>query len=138
MSRTWVYQTLSGDVALNALLPGGLHASTSLDRTPAEKPFLMYRSVANLPDLRGDDGDQTISETFLIFAHDAPGDYLQIDTIMARIKQLLGGVYDQANGIIRSIWLETSDDFRDEDMGTITKYCRIQVKSKAVPPTTGG
>ena len=130
MSRTWVYQTLAGDTSLMAMAPGGLHASTSIDRTPAQKPFIMYRSVANIPDLRGDDGDQTSSETFLIFVHDAPGDYLQIDTAIARIKQLLGGTYDQASGIIRSIWLETSDDFRDEDMGTITKYCRIQVKYK--------
>lgn len=128
MTRSWVYSTLSGDGTLTALIPGGVHASTSIDVTPASKPFLMYRSIAELPDLRGDDTHRTGTETFLIFVHDVPGDYLQIDAIVARLKVLLNNVVDQPNDIIRSTWIETSEDFRDEDMGTILKYCRIQVK----------
>jgi hypothetical protein len=130
MTRSWVYGRMNNDATLTALIPGGVHASTSLDKTPASKPFIMYRVIAHVPDMRGDDTRQTESESFLIFAHSAPGDYLAIDAILARLKVLFDNVVDQANNIVRSTWIETSEDFRDEDMGTILKYCRIQVKSR--------
>ena len=131
-SRTWVYSKLNtGAVAL--LLNGGAHASTSLDDAPAEKPFIMYRGSAHLPDLRGDDALVTGTDTWMIFVHDVPGDYLQIDDVISALRAVFDNVVDQANGIIRSTWLETSEDFRDEDMGTIMKYCRIQVKYRSNP-----
>lgn len=138
MSRTWIYERMNGDGALTSELPGGIHASTSLDHTPHEKPFVMYRSVANVPDLRGDDIDQTATETFLIFVHDQPGDYLAIDEILSRAYFLFSNVTDPSAGIIRSNWLETSEDFRDEDMGTIMKYLRVQVKYKVNHSQGGG
>jgi hypothetical protein len=121
---------MSGDMTLMALLPGGVHLSTSIDKTPENKPYIMYRQAADRPDLRGDDSDQAESTTWLIFAHDVPGSYSRIDAIQARIKELFRETKDPDEGIIRCHWLESSDDFRDDEMGTITRYCRVQVKQR--------
>jgi len=120
---------MAGDATLTTLVPGLFHGSTAVDKTPTLKPFILFRVIADRPDLRGDDADQVESESFLIFVHNKPGDYLVIDTVVARLKVLFSDVRAPLNNppIIRSRWTETSDDFRDDEMGTIMKYIRIQV-----------
>lgn len=113
---------------LLAAAPGGIHSSTALQVTPELKPFLMYRSIAHRPGSRGDDNDVTRDETFLVFVHDVPGDYLQIDAILEQLKTLFQNVKDITAGVAGCTWLEDSEDFRDEDMGTILKYARIRVR----------
>lgn len=90
----------------------------------------MYRQTSDVADFRGDGVDQTRQVGFMIFAHDMPGDYVKIDTMVTALKSLFSDVSDSANNIITSTWLETSEDVRDEDMGTILKYGRILVKHK--------
>lgn len=101
--------------------------STSLDAAPHEKPFIMYRQTSDVQRFRGDDGDMVRSAGFMIFVHDEPGDYMRIDTVIGHLKRLFQDVTDQTNGIIRSNWVETSDDLRDDDMGTIIQFGRVQI-----------
>lgn len=128
MNRSWVYGRMTGDATLMALLPGGVHSTTKIRETPHEKPFIMYRVIAHRPESRGDDRDLTNNENFLLFVHDVPGDYLKIDAILARLKELFQNAKDEAAGVSRGTWLEDSEDFRDEDMGTIMRYARFQVR----------
>lgn len=153
MTRVWVYDRMATDSTLLTLVgtsvttdpmetPGNplddvttivprVYQSTSLNATPHEKPFIMYRQTSDVQSFRGDDGDVIRQKGYMIFAHDVPGDYLRIDSVIDRLRTLFGDVVDQAEGIVRSTWLETSDDLRDEDMGTITKFGRILVTYRA-------
>lgn len=128
MSRTWVYDQMMGHTAMNVIVGQRIYSTTSLQKAPSQKPFIMYRQLSNRPDMRGDDGSLVKDENWLIFVHDIPGDYLQIDQLLRYLRELFEDTYDQGNGIIRSMWLEDSEDFRDDDMGTILKYARISVK----------
>lgn len=126
-TRTWLYQRMTGSVPLMTLLPGGIHQSTSLNVAPHLKPYIMYRMTSDVGNFRGDDGEQARSNGYMVFAHDVPGDYLKIDAVMEQLKTLFQDIVDQPNGVIKSFWLETSDDIRDDDMGTIMKFARIQI-----------
>lgn len=128
MPRAWVFSQLTGTGLPSADVPGGVHASTSLAKTPELKPFLMYRSVAHRPGDRGDDADINRNETYLVFVHDVPGSYVKIDAILAKLKLVFNNTKDGAAGVGRSLWVEDSEDFRDEDMGTIMRYARITVR----------
>jgi len=130
MSRTWVYATMTGSAPLAAKVGTRIHQSTSIDRTPDVKPFIMYRQTSDISFMRGDDGDQVASNGYFIFVHDEPGDYLDIDATIAILRALFSDVVDQANDIVRCQWIETSEDFRDDDMGTICKFIRIQVLAR--------
>jgi len=128
MSRVWIYSRLKNDSLLNVptLVDGRVYATTSLNTAPKAWPFIMYRQTSDVDWMRGDDQDQCRADGYMVFFHDKPGDYLKIDTLIAHAQRLFKDVVDQPNGIIRSSWLETSEDFRDEDMGTIFKFGRIQ------------
>lgn len=132
MTRTWAYQRMANDATLMALLPGGVHQTTAVEHTPHEKPYIIYRQTSDTSRFRGDDGDQSRTNGYMLFAHDVPGDFLKIDAIMDRLKVLFQDIVDQANGVIRCVWVETSDDIRDDDMGTILKFGRIWVTYREV------
>lgn len=127
MTRVWAYQRMNSDAPLAALTPGGIHASTKLEKTPHQKPFIMYRQTSDVSFMRGDDRDQCRRLGYMVFCHDVPGSYMQIDTLIDRLRFLFADVVDQPNSIIKSIYVETSDDLRDEDMGTIMKYARLEI-----------
>lgn len=128
MSRAWVHNRIkTGNASLTTLHGNRVFTTTSLEKAPDTKPFIIHRSLAERPDLRGDDSGQTRRDTYLIFVHDVPGDYLQIDTMVAYLIALFEDHRDPDNNIIRTSWIETSEDFRDDDMGTILKYVRIDV-----------
>lgn len=132
MSRVWVHQRMKNHAPLTALVSTRIAAATAQEKAPDTKPFIVHRAISELPDLRGDDTVRTRTDTYLIFVHDVPGDYMQIDQILSILRQLFENVSDQEENIIRSTWIENSEDFRDDDMGTILKYARIQVKSRVV------
>lgn len=132
MTRVWVYERMQSDPSLALEVGDRIHSSTSLKVAPHVKPFIMYRNTSRLPDLRGDDGNRTKTDNYMILAHDDPGDYMRIDRILAHLERLFGDVVDQPNGIIRATWFETSDDWRDDDMGTIMKYGRVEVKYRTM------
>lgn len=128
MSRAWFYDQMADDAGFMALAPGGVHASTKLQEAPELKPFLMYRAIAHRPRNRGDDADITREETFLLFVHDVPGSYVKIDALLEALRTKYVNRKDTDNGISRCFWVEDSEDFRDEDMGTILRYARITVR----------
>lgn len=131
MKREWVYQRAQDDVTLAGLVGDRIYAATSLREDDATrsltKPFIVYRVWGSRPELRGDDSDKKRREVFQLFVHDEPGDYGKIDDILTRLYELFADVRDQEAGII-SEWLEMSEDFRDDDMHTIMRYCRIHIK----------
>lgn len=127
MSRVWFYSRMNADVQLATIVGERIMQSTSIDAAPHTKPFILYRQTSDVPRFRGDDGDMVRSSGFMVFAHDEPGDYMRIDTIMGHLKRLFQDITDQPNGIIRSTWVETSDDLRDDDMGTIIQFGRVQI-----------
>ena len=133
-ARTWVYAEMANDVALTALVGTSpnqrIFQSTSIDTAPKTFPFIMYRATSEVNNFRGDDGNQVNATGFMIFAHDIPGDYMQIDTMLGHLHRLFADTRDSGEGIVRSRWVDTSDDLRDDDMGTITKYVRIQVLTR--------
>lgn len=129
-TRTWTYQRMATDATLVALVPGGIHQTSAVEHTPVLKPYLIYRQTSDVPTMRGDGIEQHRTLGYMIFAHDVPGDYLLIDAIIERLKDLFMDVVDQANRVVKSLWIETSDDVRDDDMGTIMKFARIQVTYK--------
>lgn len=133
MSRVWLYSRMMADTPLITAVTSQIHQSTSLDAAPHLKPFIMYRQTSDVQRFRGDDGDMVRSSGYMIFAHDEPGDYMRIDTIIGHLKRLFQDITDQPNGIIRSNWIETSDDLRDDDMGTIIKFGRVQILYRETP-----
>ncbi len=133
MTRTWVYGRMDADAGLGTLVgtpTARIYASTSLTTAPKVFPFIMYRQTSDVEIFRGDDSDKVRSNGYMIFCHDVPGDYLQIDAMIAELRRLFADTNDPNEGIVRSRWVDTSDDLRDDDMGTITKYVRIQVLSR--------
>lgn len=130
MIRKWVYRRMADFPPVVLLTPGGIHASSSTDIAPHQKPFIMFRRTSDVENFRGDDGDVTRTSGFMIFVHDLEGDYLEIDRILGLLEDRFAGVKDPASKVIRCRWLETSEDLRDEDMGTITKFARLQVEYK--------
>ena len=107
-----------------------IYQSTSVDTAPKVYPFIMYRATSEVDRFRGDDQNQVRSTGYMIFCHDVPGDYLQIDEMLAELYRLFADTRDLAEGVVRSHWVEVSDDLRDDDMGTITKYARVQVLTR--------
>lgn len=107
-----------------------IYQSTSLDSAPKTFPFIMYRATSETPRFRGDDGDAVRATGYMIFCHDVPGDYLRIDEMLGELYRLFADTRDGASSIVRSQWIEVSDDLRDDDLGTITKYARILVLTR--------
>lgn len=126
--RSWLHTKLTGHAPLTALVGTRIEQVTNQMITPATKPFIKHRLLSDRPDMMGDDRVQTTQVTYLIFVHDVPGSYDKIDSIMVVLKSLLSNAVDQENGIIRVVWEESSEDFRDDDMGTIMRYCRVILK----------
>lgn len=134
MNREWVYQRVQADAAITADVDDRVFPATRIREDESTrslvKPLIVYRVWGLRPEFRGDDGDIAPREVFQFFVHDTPGDYLKIDRILTNLHTLFADVRDQSQGII-SEWLEMSEDFRDNDMHTIMRYCRIQVKYDA-------
>lgn len=132
MNRTWFYNKMMGNVSLVAALPGGVHETTAILKTPDQKPFLIYRSTSVNSTLRGDDQDRAMQEGFMVFIHDVAGDYLRVDGIIEQVRQLFRDANAGGDTAIISVtWLETSEDLRDDDLGTIFRYSRFQVNRRA-------
>lgn len=134
MNRTWAYQRMLGATSITDDVGQKIYQDTRRREDEATRtwnpPYIAYRSWGVRPELRGDDSHLVRREVFQAFVHDIPGDYLRIDRICSNLFTLFSDVEDQANGIIRSEWLEVSEDFRDIDQHTIMRYVRFQVKYK--------
>ena len=130
--RTWLYSTLTNDLALASLLGvdlTGLAARVfqgeSLDTRLTPKPYLVY-TLGNKTDELLSEEDTAARQFFTIFIHDDPFDFARVDSIVSRVKSLLSLNQVKSSGIIMVRHLETSRDLDDSTLGTILRYVRFQ------------
>lgn len=125
--RVWIYQKVSATPAITGLLPGGIHPAGSMDNVPKVKPFLAIRASNEASEIR--DGGITISDRqqFTFWVHDRPGNYEGIDSVLEQLRLFLEAAPSDATGFMKAEWLFTSDDLRDDEMGTIARFVQYQI-----------
>jgi hypothetical protein len=92
----------------------------------------MYRFLPTVSEIMGDDAPKVFNQSFLLFVHDVPGDYLRIDQILKIVKDLFHNAVDAPSGVNICKWVDHSEDLKDPDMGTITRYSRFRIYFKEV------
>lgn len=130
--RTWVYQTLANDVPLGDLLDDRIYQASRSTKVPKDKMYAYYRMGVASSRLHSIETPVLVTP-FQVFVQDVPGDYLQIDSAMARLRGLFSmhpPAYPDAR-FISSTWLEVSADLPEDPLtGTISKFIRCQVVHK--------
>lgn len=132
MSRTLVYQILHADALLTTagslgalgVLPTAIGAAESVD-SPKSHPFLTMR-WGTLSKGVGATHVQFVD----IWAHNKDRDYLLIDTILERVKDLLENVeaaQAPEGWITRIEWQSGSSDLRDDGYDTVTRNSTFKV-----------
>lgn len=130
--REIVYEFLSEDAILNTL---GFNADNiftdhSLD-TPQVRPLMVLRWQNVAPGLG------PVNQRILqVWVHDKPADYELIDQTLRRLRTLLGSleavrVDGGSAGLHTVIWEGDSDDLRDDEVGTITRWTRFRLTGSA-------
>jgi hypothetical protein len=119
--RTLIFQAIIGDAVLNGL--GITDASSfAIDvDTPATRPFLQLRWGANAIGLNK---TAVTRRNLTIWAHDVPGDYGRIDSIILRLRALLPTLEGQSNGLghlMAAEWTGDSEDLADDGHETIAR-----------------
>lgn|SRR5512134_2759356 len=117
--RTLIRQTLTTDLGILGLgvVPEAILAG-DVD-TPPQRPFINLRWGVNTPGL-----DVVTRRSLVIWVHDTPGDYSQIDAIIRRIGVVLGelvGVPHAYGHLVTAEWTGDSEDLTDDGHGTITR-----------------
>lgn len=125
MSREWLFSTLLDNPDLGVEVGDRIYQSSSISEIPAVKPYILYRFGTSAPALVGDDGVTKRVQPIQLFVHDNPGDYARIDRILVLIRATLEG--QQSAEVTRCQWLEESEDLRDDEMFTITRFARYQL-----------
>jgi hypothetical protein len=117
--RELVRAAIIGDSTLNLLGIDGTNAFAVDVDTPQTRPFLQLRWG------RTDQGIGPVNtRTLVIWAHDQPGDYAVIDSILMRLRGLLLGLVGESNGpgwLVDATWIGDSEDLADDGHGTITR-----------------
>lgn len=118
--RRLIYDLLSSDATLMALLPGGLYGDRSLVETPSVKPFgvLMHEGPSNGMSARVN------RSTVVLWVHDEVGDYTRIEAALRRARALLlAAVQVEKNGVwlMEADWSGDSVDLYDDARGTNVK-----------------
>lgn len=122
--RSWFYSLVSNDAVLTDLLGAPpttrVFPANTLNTTP-NTPYAAYKLVVETPRIGSAKNAQ-----LQVWVHDKPGDYGQIDTILARIKEVLTsqGHFDD---FLEARWLDHSEDLFDEGTGTITRFSRYTI-----------
>ena len=93
--------------------------ASSLIAVP-KRPFITYRMHTDFP--RQSVGRREYCQ---IWANDDPGDYLRIDAILKECRIALESLPHQED-FLEARWIETGVDLKDDDMGTINRYIRLQ------------
>jgi hypothetical protein len=87
--RTWVYQTLIADAALTAVVPADyIFGAGGIEERPGNPQFVVITFGDDLPGpVSG------VVETLCqVWAHDEPGDYLMITSILGLVRGALRAV----------------------------------------------
>jgi len=126
--RQWLYDVLTGDPDVAALVGSRVHQGESILRAPTkpELPMLVYR-FGNVTSERLGQGSTANRVFFQVYVHDKPADYTRIDQICAA---LIGALHQSGpfpgEHILDTIWLETSRDLDDEYFQSVMRYVRFQ------------
>lgn len=124
--RQFVYERLTGDSAIQAIVDDRVKQGESMDIAELRHPFLVYRIGNETNELFSEDDLKPHRVFFQVYIHDRGGDYMRIDDLVKLvINALVGGPYPEYK-ILRVNYLETSRDLDDAEMGTILRYVRFQ------------
>lgn len=132
-ARTWTYRTLMTTADIKALVNERVFAKKSMTSSIEQHPYIVYKmGSANNEELAEteDLGRQFVQ----IFVHDFSdgdvGDYTRIDLVLKAIRAAFKLQSSAADGLISTIYLETSQDLNDETLNTVMKYIRFQLITK--------
>ena len=118
--RTLIHTRLTSDAPLVAMVGDRIAQGSSVNDPPT-RPFLIHRLLNSA----AEGGKLGESRYLQFWAHDEPGDYQKIDDILARVKLVMIGT-TSFQELLEITWIEDSQDFRDNDFGTICRYSRYQ------------
>lgn len=116
--RQWIYQTLSGNSGVTSLVPAPrIISSGALTGRQDANPFIVIRMMPMTREL----GEGVAhSQNVEIWAHDQPGSYGRIDSILAAVRAALVGQV-ALPGAVACRWQGDSGDLADDGLATITK-----------------
>ena len=130
--RELIFEGITEDPVLNTF---GFDADRvftdhSVD-TPQVRPFIVLRwqNVAL--------GLAQVNQRILqVWVHDEPADYERIDETLKRLRTLLGSIeavrIDGGDaGLHTVLWEGDSDDLRDDEAGTITRWAQFRLTGSA-------
>jgi hypothetical protein len=131
-ARAVIFELLTEDSVLNSL--GFDIDSTFTDHsvdTPQVRPFMILRwqSVAV--------GIGPVNQRLLqVWVHDQPADYERIDQTLRRLRTLFGSLeavrVDGGDaGLHTVLWEGDSDDLRDDEARTITRWAQFRLTGSA-------
>ena len=120
--RFWLYAKLQQN-PVASLLPGGV--ISTMEDAPETRPFAVIRIAQASPAVPG--AERSFAT---IWVHDDPGSYINIDTILATLReQLEGPVADLADGIAAR-WTGDSPDLADDDRGTVVRNATYELAGR--------
>lgn len=133
--RTWLYDTLTQDPALQVRLGGVEAALTRVIPRQSEtdivipKPFLIFgmgnSTNEQLEDSTANDA-QAERQFFQVWIHDEGGSYDLIDDMVPEVKNALVGKSHPPSKLLTVAYLETSSEFSNETYNTLFRYIRFQ------------
>jgi hypothetical protein len=134
--RTWLYDLLISDEALQAEL-GGVedikqrvvprYSETTIN---LPKPFLIYGLGNSTDEGLVDDTDLEEPEAerqfFQVWVHDEGGTFSLVDDLVEKVKDRLRGASSAQHKVTVVRYLETSSEFSNITYNTIFRYIRFQ------------
>lgn len=119
MMRELIFQAIITDATLNGLgITDDSSFAVDVD-TPSQRPFLQLRWGRN------DEGlDSVTRRNLVIWVHDQPGDYTEIDAIILRLRALIPALVAQPNvngWLVGAEWAGDSEDLVDDGHRTIAR-----------------
>ena len=130
--RELIFESVTTDPVLQVLGFDEDHVFTdhSLD-TPQVRPLIVLRWQNVVVGLG------SVNQRILqVWVHDQPADYERIDQTLKRLRTLLGSIEavridGGAAGLHTVIWEGESDDLRDVEVGTITRWAQFRLTGSA-------
>lgn len=118
--RQKIYDALRQDATIISLV-GADNVWSTYEEIPTT-PYLVVRFGASSSRL----SRLAEAEFFQVWAHDVPGDYDRIDTLLKRVQVVLEALPNEGD-LFEVRWFETSQDMPvDLETGTISRFSRFQ------------
>ena len=127
-ARTWLFDQLSQLTSHG--VGDRVFAKKSMTSSVEDHPYIVFKFGNNTNRDLSEAVDAS-SQFVQIFVHDyadtETGDYLKIDEVIKEIKTKLENQGSAADGVITTLYLETSQDLDDLTLSTVFKYIRLQL-----------